>query len=120
MITLDTNAVIYYFEGQKQTTDLIDKLRSNNENFVISTITELELFSLANLTEEDKIRINLWLNQIYILPVDSVVAHKAAEFRRDYRLKTPDAIIAATAMLNGGKLITRDIVFKRIKNLEIL
>ncbi len=120
MITLDTNVIIYYFQNHPQIIALIDRLRAKDESFIISAITELELLSLSGLTKDDVVRIGLWLNQIYILPVDSVVAHKAAELRRDYRLKAPDAIVAATAMLNGNKLVTRDITFRRIKKLEIL
>ncbi|MGN6195754.1 MAG: PIN domain-containing protein [Ginsengibacter sp.] len=40
--------------------------------------------------------------------------------RNTYRLKLPDAIIAASAILNDAILVTADHDFKRIKELELM
>jgi predicted nucleic acid-binding protein len=41
-------------------------------------------------------------------------------FRREYKLKLPDSIIAASAYFQKIPLLTSDKDFKRIKELEIL
>ena len=120
MITLDTNTVIYYFNGDENLRKFVEIERQNGEQFVISTITELELLSFPNISPEEIVRLTLWFNEVFILPVDSKVAQKAAEVRRHCHLKTPDAVIAATALLNGGRLITSDKIFKKVHGLKIL
>jgi predicted nucleic acid-binding protein len=49
------------------------------------------------------------------------IADLAASLRASYRLQTPDAIIAATAVLcNASALVTNDPIFRRIPNLNVL
>lgn len=120
MIVLDTNAIVYYLQGEERAIKIIDQVRKREESFIISTITELELFSYASLSKSDVATINLWLNQVFIIPVDSIVARKAAQIRQSYKLKTPDAIIAATALLYGNTLISFDQIFEKIPPLTIL
>ncbi|OGH66246.1 MAG: hypothetical protein A3B90_02530 [Candidatus Magasanikbacteria bacterium RIFCSPHIGHO2_02_FULL_41_13] len=90
------------------------------ENLGISTITEIEIFSFPNLTEIQQLSITKWLEEITIFPVDSFLSRQAARLRRIYKIKTPDAIIASTAIFYNAKLITRDKDFKKIKELDIL
>lgn len=120
MIVLDTNAIIYFLNGDNKTVLKINSLLAEKNQFIVSTITELELFSFPNLSVEDKLKISLWLNAVYVVPVDSTIAQSAAELRQKYHLKTPDAIIAATAMLNGGILISSDVIFKKIKEIKLI
>jgi|SRR3989338_2479725 len=119
MIILDTNAVIYYLQNDKKAVQTIDKIRKK-ENLGISTITEIEIFSFPNLTEIQQLSITKWLEEITIFPVDSFLSRQAARLRRIYKIKTPDAIIASTAIFYNAKLITRDKDFKKIKELDIL
>ncbi len=80
-----------------------------------STIVEAELFSFHELTKEQKTKIRAILNLGEIIDVDSKVALKAAELRsisrKNYqrKLKLPDAIVAATAVLCSAVLITRNV-----------
>ena len=119
MIILDTNAVIYYLQNDKKAVQTIDKIRKK-ENLGISTITEIEIFSFPNLTEIQQLSITKWLEEITIFPVDSFLSRQAARLRRIYKIKTPDAIIASTAIFYNAKLITRDKDFKKVKELDIL
>ena len=47
------------------------------------------------------------LDQFALLPLDKEAADKAAELRREYGWKLPDAFQAALALNRGLKLITR-------------
>lgn len=119
MIILDTNAVIYYLQNNKKTIQVIDKIRTK-ETVGISTITEIEVFSFPNLSEIQQLSISKWLEEITIFPIDSFLSRQAARLRRIYKIKTPDAIIASTALFYNAKLVTRDKDFKKIKELEVL
>lgn len=120
IVTLDTNAIIYGFRGTQGVAQQIRDLKKSGVVFSVSTITEVELFSLPNLNLSEVTKIQRLLARVYVIPVDSVVARRAAEIRKRHKLKTPDAIIAATALIQGGKLLSRDKVFKKIDNLNLL
>jgi predicted nucleic acid-binding protein len=76
----------------------------------VSTVTELELFSLSTLTPEDEARIEAVLSAtVRIMPRISSMARIAGELRRLYpRLRTADSAIAATALFTHSTLITRN------------
>lgn len=120
MILLDTNVAIYYLQGDQVAIKSIDKLRSQKQEIAISTITEMEILSFPHLDGIQILKINEWLRTIFIIPVDSRIAREGAKFRRLYKMKTPDALIAATAFVNEIHLITRDKDFKRIKEIDLI
>ena len=51
---------------------------------------------------------------------NTTLKNKIIEIRNTYRLKLPDAIIAATAIINNAILVTADNDFKRVKELELM
>ena|SRR3989338_3721344 len=120
MLTLDTNAVIYYLKDDADAVELLEPLIRTRTPLFIATITELELFSLPTITAEESNRIEAVLPLFSIFPLDSRIARKAAEIRRMYRLKIADSIIAATALFTNSTLLTRNIKdFKRISGLPV-
>lgn len=120
MILLDTNAIIYYLQNDAQCIAAVDKLRRLNSDLAISTISEVEVFGFPQLTDMQILEISRWLGDFQIIPVDSSIARHAARLRREYKLKTPDAIIVATAVFFGVALVTRDRELQKIKGLEIV
>jgi len=54
-----------------------------------------------------------------ILYIDDEIAHKVIELRKKYKIKLPDAIICATAIVNDAILITNDTDLGIIKELKI-
>ncbi len=110
-LVLDTNIVIYYFRGSEFARDLI----LNNE-ITISIITEIELLSYPNNTPTDIVNIKKLLSTFTIIPITTFIKDKTIEFRRKYKLKTPDSIIVATANYLNYALVTAD---KQLKNVEI-
>jgi len=86
----------------------------------VSAVTELELFAFANPSRDEESLIEELLATISIIPLDSHVARLAALIRRDYRVKVPDSIIAATAMFTGSTLLSRNTRdFRKIANLAV-
>ncbi|KKU81688.1 MAG: hypothetical protein UY07_C0011G0008 [Parcubacteria group bacterium GW2011_GWA1_47_8] len=120
MYTVDTNAVIYYLKGDTSVSKLFDEIIGSGARLYISTVTELELFSLPSLTNEEARSIDALLSTLTIIPLDSRLARLAGEIRRTYRIKTPDSIIAATALSTGTTLITKNTRdFKNIVGLTL-
>ncbi len=93
MHTLDTNTLIYYYGNVPDVVDFIDGY-SKKERIIVSSITELELFSYSDLKTENILKIEQSLKSFIVLPVDSVIARVAGNLRGRYKIKTPDAAIA--------------------------
>ena len=120
MVTLDTNAVLYYLKGDPAVADVLEPIIRTHTPIFIATVTELELFSLPTLTTEESDRIEAALPLFSIIPLDSQAARKAAELRRLFKLKIADSIIAATALFTHSTLLTRNVRdFKKIPALAL-
>lgn len=55
-----------------------------------------------------------------IVPLSGKIISKAIELRKEYPLKTPDAIIAATALELGYFLASADKKLQKIKDIEVI
>jgi len=120
MYTLDTNAVIYFLAGEKNVVSLITKFISEENYLYVPTMVRMELFSKPDLSLEDYASLSEFLRQVRGIDFDNRIADLAADIRRLYGVKVPDAIIAASAISMTSTLLTRNIPdFKMIKGLEI-
>ena len=100
-IVLDTNAVLYFLAGR-----LAEPLPE--ADFFVSVITEIELLSYPLLKPEDETEIHAFLNDVSIIDLTEEIKQSAIHFRRQYRLKLPDALIVATAVCLKAELFTND------------
>ena len=120
MYTLDTNAIIYYLDEDPTVVPLLEPILGQDMAIFVSVVTELELLSHPGLTEEDMAEIQL-LTSVVIFPLESRLAQLAGALRRQYHLKTPDSVVAATALLTRTTLVTRNIRdFQGIDGLSLL
>ena len=95
---------------------------------IISSISVLELWrgSLRLVHQErEKQKIDELLQTLVVYPVDELVAKKAAEIEADLlgqgtMIDLEDIMIAAIAMVNGEKLVTRDNHYTRIDGLKVI
>jgi predicted nucleic acid-binding protein len=74
----------------------------------ISVITRIELLSYHLLSEEEAELISRFLDNVTVIPLTAEVEHGAIAFRRVTNRKTPDSIIAATALVLDADLVTAD------------
>ena len=115
MILLDTNIVIY-LHGAQLSEEVSDKLRSSSLdtcNIIIAEVLGYKFLSLedAKYFEELFASMN---NHLF----DKEVTGKVIELRQTTSIKLPDAIIAATALVNGLELWTHNTEdFKKIPKL---
>ena len=85
----------------------MDDLLKENQP-VISAITEIELLCWKTASDNDlKILLN-FINDAVVIELEQPIKLKTAEVRKTHRIKLPDAIIAATALVYNLTLITRN------------
>lgn len=102
LILLDTNVVLYFLGGR-----LTNPLPSGQ--YFVSVITEIELLSYPSLSSDEEVRIRDFLAKIIVVELESSIKDLAITFRKQYRLRLPDAIIAATAQVLNAILFTNDV-----------
>ncbi|KKQ35113.1 MAG: Nucleotide binding protein [Candidatus Nomurabacteria bacterium GW2011_GWB1_37_5] len=121
MHTLDSNVLIYYLNSETKATVFIEKIIKEGSVSYVSTITEIEVLSYKGLSVSEMADIEELFNSFRQVIVDSNIVKIASEIRRHSNLKTPDAIIAATAIFTGTKLVTRNTKdFKKVKGLSLI
>jgi predicted nucleic acid-binding protein len=85
---------------------------------VISAITEIELLCWKTATEKDLSILQSFINDMMVMELERPVKLKTADIRKTKRIKLPDAIIAATALVYDLTLLSRNISdFARIEEL---
>jgi len=98
----DTNILIDYLNGIKASrTEL-----AGATDPAISTITWIEVMAGVSPPIEDTVR--RFLASFRQLAVTPEVAELAVAIRRALKIKLPDAIILATAQVDGRTLVTRN------------
>ena len=108
MYTLDTNFVIYYLIKDKQAEEFFNENLSNSI-YYISVISRVELFSYSEITTGEFLSIETFLSTTRSVLIDNEIAMIAAELRRKYKIKTPDSLVAATALYTNTSLVTRNL-----------
>ena len=93
---------------------------AQSDIFVISVIAEMELLGKYKIDPLEKNIVAKMLKDCYILDIDVLVKQKAIEIRQQYKVKLPDAIVAATAIQKGLSLVTADKEFQKISDLDII
>jgi predicted nucleic acid-binding protein len=66
------------------------------------------MLAYPHMTSEMEKRINIFLKSVKIIPLTKKVEQNTILIRRGKRLKIPDAIIAASALLVKAVIISRD------------
>jgi len=118
----DTNAVVHYL--QKNLPDPQQKLMSsiiNRYQPALSVITEIELLCWKTATETDTAIISNFISDSMVYQLTESIKWKTIEIRKKYRLKLPDAIIAASALANKHILISNNVAdFNKIYQLRVI
>ena len=118
---LDTNTLIHFLKSEipKIGNDYLLSIILIERN--LSVLSKIELLGWQPPNIEEGIKIENFVNNCAIFPLTDEIVAKTIEIRRLYKLKTPDAIIAATALVHNFTLISRnDKDFQRVKKLKYL
>lgn len=104
---IDTNIVIYYFNG------LTDDEAIHNilaDSFKISIITKIEFLGWGQFASDSESysKAKEFISHATVFDLKNAIAEQTILLRQNFKVKTPDAIIAATALLNGLTVVTNN------------
>ena len=116
---IDTNILIYYLNKSLPETVKSHVDKAILSGCTISIITRIEVLGWQGHTENSTIAAHNFLSLFDEISLNQTVANCCIELRQRYKIKLPDAIIAATAFVNGYTLMTRNTDdFTRIEGLN--
>lgn len=112
-ILLDTDIIINHLRGQKEDTLFLKRVMVEDEFLgMYSVITEVELFSAEKIEEQQAEEIENILSNLQRAELSRPVAKLAGNlmggFRKSHGLEMPDAVIAASALVHGALLATKN------------
>ncbi|MEM1043338.1 MAG: type II toxin-antitoxin system VapC family toxin [Bacteroidota bacterium] len=120
---LDSDILIYSAQPAAPERARIQSfLREHAEDaFFVSEISRVEVYGFHALSDREEDLLNQVYNASTELSITPVLA-RAVSLRRQRRgLKTPDALVAATALHYGLPLVTRNTKdFGQVKGLEVI
>lgn len=97
-LLVDTDVFIDHLRGAR-------RMQQGRDRILYSVITRCELFAGREVEEDTVHRL---LEPFEEVPVDRILAERAGRLRRAGGLRTPDAVIAATALERQLVLVTRN------------
>ncbi|MGZ3757176.1 MAG: type II toxin-antitoxin system VapC family toxin [Mucilaginibacter sp.] len=118
---IDTSAAIKYLNESLTTAGLeyIDAII--DEDCSISFISEIELQAWNPVNEDDLAIFQLFTANSNIIGIDTEIIKETIRIRKSYRLKLPDALIAATAVCRNLTLLAdNDKDFKKVSELKYI
>lgn len=101
---------------------LIDHLQGTRalplgDDLAYSCVSRAELYTWAAADED---RIDAFLDPLDEIVLDREVAEQAGRVRRATRIKLPDALVAAAALVTRRQLVTRNAKdFRKVKGLSL-
>ena len=123
-VCFDSNALIYAVEERQPYASLVNEvlrmLQAGEAEGFMSTLVEMELL-VKPMQDRDSAAINrieVFLREtpnLFSRPVDRLIARRTADVRARTKLRTVDAVIAATAVEEGcDAIIGNDSEFARL------
>jgi len=113
-IFLDTNAIVSVLKGNS----LLHSKIKDADWVGASIISQIEFLSFKDLSGDDRDLFYNFSRRIDIIGInktDEELISKIISLRNSYKIKLPDAVIAATSSLHGAVLLTADKELLKIK-----
>jgi predicted nucleic acid-binding protein len=114
-LLLDTNTALYLLKG-----DGVLKQYLEDKIFYVSCINEMELLGFNGIEKSEEMAIEFFLAECSVIDINQGIKNITISLRRQYKLKLPDAIVAATAIFLGIPLISADKHFGIITELTFV
>lgn len=112
---IDTNAIIDFSENKLSSQSRAFLSQILDDEPCISVVTKIELLGFSGIKQP----LIDFVNESVVVGLTDEVIDQTITLRRKYKIKLPDAIIAATALVQGATVVshnTRD--FQHIKKLK--
>lgn len=118
---LDTNVVINYLDaslpvgGMQLLNTIVD------EEPMVSVVTKMETLGFNFKSVSEHIAMETFIDGSAVLDINNDIVNKTIAIRKIKKIDLPDAIIAATALVYGLTLVTRNVSdFKNIEGLKLI
>ena len=120
MKVFDSFAWIEYFKGSRTAKSIRDYLDSGLPVYTPTVcLTEIKWKYLRE-EKDPKERLEFILECSITIELNSEVAFMAADFKKKFGLHTVDAIVYASSQFKGLPLVTGDMHFKNLPQVELL
>jgi predicted nucleic acid-binding protein len=117
---LDTNTVIDYLGGKLPSAAMVGMSHIIDAGPVLSVINKIELLGFTTDPASSALLMD-FVGAATILDLTAPIVDKTIELRKNYSIKLPDAIIAATALFHGCQLVSRNLKdFSKIAGLSTI
>lgn len=114
---LDTNIVIYAAKSQYPA---IRKLLEEHKP-AVSVVSYVEALGFARIEATEKATLEAFFREWEMLRLTRPVMRQAVQLRQTRKMRLGDSIIAATALVHGQTLVTRNIAdFRWISGLGLM
>ena len=117
---IDNNVISNYFSGlfSAKSMDFVATIIDDIPN--ISVITEIEALSWVNPDKSKEKVVQEFVKEANVLTISPAIVSECVNIRRGKKMKTPDAIVAATAIVHDFTLNTSDSGFQNIQGLKVI
>ncbi|MGB4116562.1 MAG: PIN domain-containing protein [Polaromonas sp.] len=126
---LDSNALIYYFEGaqsfRQAVVDVLQSIKASDAQAQVAVsrlgVMECRVKPLRDGNQTLLAQYDNFFNQVQIVELSAAIVTHATDIRATMHLKTPDALQAACALSLGDScvFVTGDEGFARVQGLKL-
>lgn len=113
-VLIDTNLLILLSKGCVSVDQVFD---NEAAQYVISVVTQMEALGYPFKSKEEEDFIRNLVDLFDVIYIDEKIANQVINLRKQHRIKLPDAIICATAMVNDAMLYSNDLKLPVISGL---
>ena len=114
---LDSNIIIYSAEPQYQ--PIRDFITRHGPS--VSAVSYVEVLGFPQITPSQEQHFRQFFARAVVHPIDAPVLDGAVALRQQRRISLGDSIIAATALVHGLTLVTRNVSdFRWIAGLQLI
>lgn len=107
-VLLDTNFILGMLKSTPEVLTVIASRDLLADECAYSAVTRMELLGFPGIDVAEEILIRDRLSRFAYLSITPAIEDAAIDLRRRHKVKLPDALIAATALVHGLNLLTLD------------
>lgn len=115
---IDNNAISSFLSASLSEPAMVFMASAIDQTPILSVITEIEALSWVSQDKTKERLLKQFVSDATILALSPEIVTECVRLRRSRKIKTPDAIIAATALVHDLTLITSDQGFANIPGLR--
>jgi predicted nucleic acid-binding protein len=106
---IDTNILIYYFNGSLSAPAKEKITAMLNDDFNISVISKMEFLGFSRFDFREKQEAVRFITFANVLPLSESIVERTIQLKQTAKITLPDAIIGATALCHNLNLVTHNV-----------